>query len=188
MARLAFFLALFVYAFTTLCSASPILGARENALLPRWPLAPEPKNGTIELHHNADTSSWYLLVALNPTNYTDTSGNKTINGTHNPLLTVTLFFNVSSKVNTGNVNETDYTVYSTPVAFEHHINDNLTSVSIFNAAPQFYPEGQEIFFDLALNGVPVPQVAGGPTSVNGTGFTADLNKPLNITGIFTIHF
>ncbi|KZO93813.1 hypothetical protein CALVIDRAFT_566284 [Calocera viscosa TUFC12733] len=188
MAKFALLFTIIAYAFTSLCAATPLLDRHESGLMNRAETSPEPKNGTIELHHDPDTSSWYLFVALDSKNYTDATGNRTINGTHNPLSTVTLFFNVTSAVNAGNPNETDYTIHSTPVAFEHHINDNLTSVSIFNAAPQFYPEGQEIFFDIAVNGVPAGQVAGGPTSVNATGFSADLNKPLNITGIFTIHF
>ncbi|KZT51704.1 hypothetical protein CALCODRAFT_503224 [Calocera cornea HHB12733] len=188
MARFAVFAVVFAWIHTSICAATPLSGGQGSALAARAQLSPEPKNGTIELHHDPEASAWYLFVALNPTNYTDTSGNHTINGTHNPLSTVTLFFNVSSTVNAGNANETDYTIHSAPVAFEHHINDNLTSVSIFNAAPQFYPEGQEIFFDIAVNGVPANQVSAGPTVVNATGFTADLNQPLNITGVFTIHF
>jgi len=185
MAKLALLVALLVSVLAPLCSATPAFS--EKAVVARQN-APEPKNGTIELHHNPDTSTWYLLVALNPSNYTDTYGNKTINGTHNPLSTVTLFFNVTSAPTPGNSNITDYTIWSTPVAFEHHIVDNLTSVTVYNAANQYYPEGQPIFFDMTVNGVPAGAVSGGPVGVTATGFTADLNQPLNITGIFTIHY
>jgi len=184
MASFALLLTVVAY-FVSLCAGLPSV-AREHELVARQS-APQPPNGTIELHHNPYTSSWYLVVALDPLNYTDATGNKTINGTHNALSTVTLFFNVTSAPEPQS-NITDFTIHSTPVAFEHHIVDNLTEVVIYNAAEQFYPEGQPIFFDISVNG----QVGGGLSfeagTINATGYNVDLNMPLNVTGLFTVHY
>jgi len=184
MASFALLLTVFAYC-ASLCAGLPAPGekvgfvARQNA--------PQPPNGTIELHHNPLMSSWYLVVGLDPLNYSDAMGSKTINGTHNPLSTVTLFFDVLADPDPEN-NSTYYTIRSTPVAFEHHIVDNLTEVVIYNAAEQFYPEGQPIFFDISINGQSGGELSFEAGTVNATGYNADLNVPLNITGIFTSHW